>query len=66
LAGNTDIKAQDPTQLIQALTNPQIHPFADQLSNEETASVLSYVRSEFGNQAAAICTEQVDAVRPGQ
>jgi mono/diheme cytochrome c family protein len=52
-------------ELIQTLTNPQIHPFADQLSNEEITGVLSYVRSEFGNAAPAVCTEQVDAVRPG-
>ena len=66
LAGNTDIQAQDPTQMIQILINPQVHPFADQLSNQEVAAVLSYTRSDFGNQAPAICEEQVEAVRPGQ
>ena len=66
LAGNTDIQSADPSQLIQTLTNPQIHPFADQLNNQQVAGVLSYVRSAFGNTAAAICLEQVNAIRPGK
>jgi mono/diheme cytochrome c family protein len=37
--------------------------FASQLSDEEIAAVLSYVRSQWGNQAAPVGAVQVTAER---
>jgi mono/diheme cytochrome c family protein/glucose/arabinose dehydrogenase len=38
-------------------------PFAGMLNNEEMASVLTFVRNSFGNQAAPITAEQVAKIR---
>jgi len=38
-------------------------PFGDMLTDSEVASVLTYVRNSFGNQASAITPEQVKKVR---
>jgi mono/diheme cytochrome c family protein/glucose/arabinose dehydrogenase len=38
-------------------------PFAGMLNNEEMASVLTFVRNSFGNQAAPISAAQVEKVR---
>jgi len=38
-------------------------PFAGMLNNEEMASVLTFVRNSFGNQAAPISAEQVARIR---
>jgi alcohol dehydrogenase (quinone), cytochrome c subunit len=38
--------------------------FRIQLNDEQIAEVLSYVRSAWGNDAAAVTTEQVKTLRP--
>ena len=38
-------------------------PFGGMLNDEEVASVLTYVRNSFGNQASPVSAEQVKAVR---
>jgi mono/diheme cytochrome c family protein len=38
-------------------------PFGGMLNNEEMASVLTFVRNSFGNQAAPISAAQVEKVR---
>lgn len=38
-------------------------PFAGMLDDEEIASVLTYVRNHFGNEASAITPEKVAEVR---
>jgi mono/diheme cytochrome c family protein len=38
-------------------------PFAGMLNDEELASVLTYVRNSFGNQAAPVTAAQVKAIR---
>jgi mono/diheme cytochrome c family protein len=46
-----------------AAYNGAMPGFASQLSDEEIAAVLSYVRSQWGNQAAPVGTAQVAAER---
>jgi mono/diheme cytochrome c family protein len=46
-----------------AAYNGAMPGFASQLSDEEIAAVLSYVRSQWGNQAAPVQTAQVTAER---
>ena len=43
--------------------NGMMTPWASSLSDSEVASVLTYVRSSFGNEAGAVTAEQVAAVR---
>jgi mono/diheme cytochrome c family protein len=43
--------------------NNAMTPFADQLSDAEIAAVITYERSSWGNNAAAITADQVAAVR---
>ncbi len=38
-------------------------PFGGMLSDEELASVLTFVRNSFGNQADPVTAEKVKAVR---
>ena len=43
--------------------NNAMTPFADQLSDAEIAAVLTYERSNWGNNAPAVTAEQVKAIR---
>jgi len=76
LKGSTVVTSSDPTEhihtVLRGLTGKTIGgvtyatampPFADQLTDEEVAAVLSYERSSWGNQAAAIKPEDVLARR---
>ncbi len=38
-------------------------PFGGMLNDEQVASVLTYVRNSFGNEASPVTPEQVEAVR---
>lgn len=64
LANNPEVTAEDPEAMLAILINPQIHPFVNQLDSEQIASVISYVRSAFGNQASAICAELIPTTTP--
>jgi len=45
--------------------NGQMAAWKDQLSDQEIADVLTYVRSAFGNSGAAITPDEVKTVREG-
>ena len=75
LAGNPIVTARDATPLIHVvkygLDGPLFYKghvyelympnWSSELSNREIASVLSYVRSAWGNRASGVSTEQVAA-----
>jgi mono/diheme cytochrome c family protein len=76
LAGNRAVTQQPPNNLIHAvlqggfspatLGHPQPYgmpPFALRLSDAELASVLSHIRSSWGNQAAAISEFDINQFR---
>jgi mono/diheme cytochrome c family protein len=76
LAGNPVVNAEDPSsaihivlgggQVIQTAgdqTPLVMPPFADSLSDQAAADLLTYVRSSWGNQASAVTPAQVAAIR---
>jgi cbb3-type cytochrome c oxidase subunit III len=77
LAGNADVTAADTANLILTVLNGRSGPiqvngktfsgnmpaWKDQLSNDELAAVLTYVRSAWTNKAAIVSAEQVAAAR---
>jgi mono/diheme cytochrome c family protein len=54
---------QGPITVKGTSYNNAMTPFADQLSDEEIAAILTYERSNWGNNASAITAEQVKTVR---
>jgi cbb3-type cytochrome c oxidase subunit III len=77
LAGNADVTASDTSNLILTVLNGRSGPiqvngktfsgtmptWKDQLSNDEIAAVLTYVRSAWTNKAAAVTADQVAVAR---
>jgi cbb3-type cytochrome c oxidase subunit III len=77
LAGNSDVTASDTANLILTVLNGRSGPiqvngksfsgampaWKDQLSSDEIAAVLTYVRSAWTNKAAVVTSEQVAAAR---
>jgi cbb3-type cytochrome c oxidase subunit III len=76
LAGNPDINAVDSANLIQTVLNGRTGPITvnstqyggnmpswRELSDDEIAAVLTYVRSAWGNSAPAVSSDQVAAAR---
>ncbi|MBV8298666.1 MAG: c-type cytochrome [Candidatus Eremiobacteraeota bacterium] len=77
LAGNADVTAGDTANLILTVLNGRSGPiqvggktysgtmpaWKDQLSVDEVAAVLTYVRSAWTNKAAAVTADQVAAAR---
>jgi mono/diheme cytochrome c family protein len=76
LAHNPVVNASDPTSLIHiVLTGGAIPktagdssplmmpPFASMLSDQDVADILTYVRSAWGNRAAAVSPDAVRALR---
>lgn len=76
LAGNPAVLGADTTSLIRLLVEGGNSPdtqggpkrqkmpsFAGKLTNSEMAQVLSFVRTTWGNNAAAVTTRDVDSVR---
>jgi alcohol dehydrogenase (quinone), cytochrome c subunit len=77
LAGNPAVLDGNPSSLINLVLNGaeplvvkgvpdayRMPQFRIQLNDEQIAEVLSYVRSAWGNDAAAVTTEQVKTLRP--
>ena len=77
LAGNPAVLDANPSSLINLVLNGaeplvvkgipdayRMPQFRVQLNDEEIAQVLSFVRSAWGNDAAAVTTEQVKKLRP--
>ena len=73
LAGNRVVTAEIPINLIQSLMHggygpatqniPRpfgMPPYQPQLSNKQAASVLTYIRNDWGNSATAIAPEDVE------
>lgn len=56
---------QGPLELLGKSYSGQVPmtPFGGMLNDEQVASVLTYVRNSFGNEASPITPEQVEAVR---
>jgi cbb3-type cytochrome c oxidase subunit III len=77
LAGNADVTAADTSTIIQTVLNGRSGPiqvngktfsgampaWKDQLSNDDIAAVLSYVRSAWTNKAAIVTADQVAVAR---
>ena len=77
LAANADVTGSDTSNLILTVLNGRSGPiqvngktfsgampaWKDQLSNDELAAVLTYVRSAWSNKAAAITADQIGAAR---
>ena len=76
LAGNPLVQATDPSSLINIiLYGPHLPPapfvvdrsrmkmFGKRLSDDDIASIASYVRNAFGNQGSAVTPEQVKKQR---
>jgi mono/diheme cytochrome c family protein len=54
---------QGPIEVKGAQYNANMFPFKDILKDEQIANVLTYIRSEWGNQASEVTPEEVAAVR---
>jgi len=76
LKGSAVVTGADPTEHIRTVLHglsgkpiggvtygAAMPPFADQLSDEEVAAVLSYERTSWGNQAKPVKPEEVVARR---
>jgi cbb3-type cytochrome c oxidase subunit III len=77
LAGNADVTSADTATAIATVLNGRSGPihvngktfsgampaWKDQLSNDDIAAVLTYVRSAWTNKAAAVTTDQVAVAR---
>lgn len=72
LAGNAIVQSQDPSSMINViLYGPKLppppfvpdrtsmKPFGKRLSDEDIASLATYVRANFGNEAGAVSPKQV-------
>jgi len=77
LAGNADVTSADTATVIATVLNGRSGPihvngktfsgampaWKDQLSNDDIAAVLTYVRSAWANKAAAVTADQVAVAR---
>jgi mono/diheme cytochrome c family protein len=54
-----------PIEVAGAQFNNVMVPWRDTLKDEDIASVLSYIRSEWGNKADPVTVEEVKKVREG-
>jgi mono/diheme cytochrome c family protein len=54
---------QGPIEVKGQSYNGAMPPWRDVLNDEQTAAVLTYIRSEWGNQAEAVKPDQVKAIR---
>lgn len=61
LTANANVTADDAVALVQGFLNPEYHPFLTDMTTDEIASVLTYIRGSFGNSAAAVCPELIPA-----
>jgi alcohol dehydrogenase (quinone), cytochrome c subunit len=77
LAGNPVVLDGDPSSLINLVLNGaeplvvkgtpdayRMPPYRVQLTDDEIAQVLTFVRSAWGNGAASVTADQVKALRP--
>lgn len=61
LAGNPIVTLEDPEPIIVTVLYGQgsMMAFREKLTSEEIASVLSYIRNSWGNQAVAVSPRQI-------
>ncbi len=61
LAGNPMVTLEDPIPIITIVVNGKgIMPsYGNQLSPDEIAEILSYIRNAWGNQAPAVSSRQI-------
>jgi glucose/arabinose dehydrogenase/cytochrome c5 len=64
LAGNELVTQSDPTEVISVVLNGrgQMPPFEGQLTNEEIAHVVSYIRNAWENDASIVTPDEVEQV----
>jgi mono/diheme cytochrome c family protein len=64
-AGNEFVLSDDPTEVIVTVLQGRggMPSFADNLSNEQIAAVLSYLRNSLGNSAPVVSPEEVGMLR---
>lgn len=62
LAANPDLQGEDPAELIAGFLDLENHPFLTQMTVDEVAGALTFVRNSFGNDAGVICPDQLDAL----
>lgn len=65
LAGDIDITADDPSPVIRIIKRgvPGMPGWGGQLSNADIASVLTFLRSSWGNNGGEVTPAQVEAVK---
>jgi mono/diheme cytochrome c family protein len=76
LAGSHAVQSDDPTTMIRVViagsqgvatsgapTSPAMPSFSWRLNETQVASVLTYVRNAWGNAAAPVTADQVNAVK---
>jgi mono/diheme cytochrome c family protein len=63
-AGNKDITAADPSAIITTVKHGKdgMPEWGDKLSSTEIASVLTYIRSQWGNSASQVTQDQVSKI----
>ena len=68
LAGNPVVIGEDPTPVINLIVHGRDgeHAFGPSLDDADIASVITYIRNTWGNNAPAVTPEQVEAVRAQQ
>jgi len=61
LAGNPLVTLHDPIPIVQVILDGRgsMPAFRGQLTSEEVAAVLTYIRNAWGNQASAVPPRQV-------
>lgn len=62
LAGNPIVTLSDPSPVIEIVVNGRdsMPPYRDELTVEERAQVISYIRSAWGNNASTISAMQAN------
>jgi mono/diheme cytochrome c family protein len=61
LAGNPIVQLPDPAPMIDVVVNGRgsMPPFAEELTERQLASVISYVRGAWGNDRSAVSPSEV-------
>jgi mono/diheme cytochrome c family protein len=59
-----DDLTKPPAEVAREFLNPKYHPFLANLTPDQIASVLTYARQAFGNNASVICPEDLSGLLP--
>jgi len=68
LSGNEFVTQQDPAAVIDTVLHGrgQMPAFQDQLSDDQVAAVLTFIRNSWGNDAESVSPEQISQGSDGQ